>query len=557
MPRIAVGQINTTVGNFSHNAEKIIEYTGKADQYGVDLVCFPELALCGYPPLDLLDRPAFVDRTKEVLNDVAREIPEHLPVLVGYVERNEGSTGKPLHNAATLLRNGNIQDRYFKTLLPTYEVFNEDRYFEPGDGPEISELGDFTMAVTLCEDIWNDPDHLHEAEQPRYNQNPLDAFSDTPPDLLINLAASPYRRGKNRFRRNMTQGLARKYGTTIVMANMVGANDSLIFDGTSLVVNPDGTVLAQGKSFEEDLLILDTKGERQSKTKFLDDTAALYRALQTGLSNYVQKSGYSQVVLGLSGGIDSSLTATLAADTLGAENVFGILMPSTTSTESSVTDAQTLAENLNISTKKIDISVLFDNYLNLFSEHFGDFSDEEQGGIENKNQHRIRGNILTTLANKYGYMPLCPGNKTELALGYTTLYGDLTGLLAPLADVPKTTIYELSRWRNERSNIIPQEIIDKPPSAELAMDQRDEDDLASYETLDSILDLYLEDCRSKKDIIAEGYEEDLVNKIITLLDISEFKRSQAPTGLIVTSQRDLTRGRIVPEVQHFYEEEYQ
>lgn len=556
MPRIAVGQINTTVGNFSHNAEKIIDYTKKADQYGVELVCFPELAICGYPPLDLLDRPAFVDRNKEALHDVAQKIPDDLPVVVGYVERSEKATGKPLHNAAALLQNGKIQHRYYKTLLPTYEVFNEARYFEPGEGPEILELGDFSIAITLCEDVWNDPENLQEGTQPLYDHNPLEAFSDKSPDLLLNLAASPYRQGKERTRTKMMQNLARKYETTFVMSNMVGVNDSLIFDGTSLVVNSEGSILAQGKSFEEDVLVLDTDSERTSGRDFLSEPAALYRALQTGISNYVHKSGYTKVVLGLSGGIDSALTATLAADTLDPENVLGILMPSTTSTDSSVTDAQVLAENLAIPTKTIDISELFEDYLDLFSNSFDNFTGQEEGGIENKNQHRIRGNILTTLANKYGFMPLCPGNKTELALGYTTLYGDLIGLLAPLADVPKSTIYELAEWRNQQSEVIPREIIEKAPSAELALDQRDEEDLASYDILDEIIELYLEKCLSRDEIIEKGHEPEVIDKILQLLDVSEYKRKQAPTGLRVTSRRDFTGGRIVPEVHHFYEEEY-
>jgi NAD+ synthetase len=323
-----------------------------------------------------------------------------------------------------------------------------------------------------------------------------------------------------------------------------------------LVVNQDGTILAQGNSFEEELLVVDTDSDQSSRKEFLEPTTAVYQALQSGLRNYVQKSGYSQVVLGLSGGIDSALTATLAADTLGPDNVMGILMPSLTSSEASVTDAETLAENLNIETKNIDISSLFEEYLDVLSDGFEAFPGTEEGGIENKNQHRIRGNILTTLANKYGVMPLCPGNKTELALGYTTLYGDLTGLLAPLADVPKTTVYEIARWRNDQSSVIPQEILDKPPSAELALDQRDEDDLASYETLDSILELYFEGCKSRNEIVEGGYEEELVEKIIQLVDVSEYKRRQAPTGLRVTSRRDLAASRTVPEVHHFYEEEY-
>lgn len=553
---VAAGQINTIVGNFDFNAEKIVEYTKEAHARGTDVICFPELSVCGYPPLDLLDRPEFIERNRRTVDEIAQSVPEDIGVIVGYVEESHKETGKAAYNAAALLRDGEIVDRYFKTLLPTYDVFNEARYFEPGEGPEPLDLG-VPSTMTICEDVWNDPEHTYGYDQPQYESNPLEMAAEFSPEVIFNLSASPFIRDKDRFRTEMVQELAREYETAFVLANMVGGNDSLVFDGTSLIVDSEGTVRVQGRSFQEDLLIYDLGSDETYTQEFLPSEVGVYHALRTGIRDYAHKSGYSEVVLGLSGGIDSALTATLAADALGPENVLGVLMPSVTSTEESVTHAEDFADTLGIRTETVEIGDLFEDYLELFADHFEEFEGEEVGGIENKNQHRIRGNVLTTLANKYGYLPLCPGNKTELALGYTTLYGDLTGLLAPLADLPKTMVFELARWRNRQGDAIPSEIIEKPPSAELALDQRDEDDLGSYETIDAVLEDYLENRYSREVLLEEDHPEEVVDRVLRMIDLSEYKRRQAPTGLKVTSRRNFGGGRIVPEVNHFYQQEYE
>jgi NAD+ synthetase len=556
MTTFAVGQINTTVGNFDFNARKIVEYSRRASRRDADVICFPELSVCGYPPLDLLDRPAFLEGTIDAVQTIVNNVPEDLYVVLGYVDENRKPTGKNAYNAAAILHDGEILSHYFKTLLPTYEVFNEARYFEPGQGPSSYDFG-VNGSITICEDIWNDPEFTYAYDKPQYDRNPLAEAAESNPDVILNLSASPFIRGKDKFRTEMVRELAQKYETGIVLSNTVGANDSLIFDGTSLIVNSDGTVLAQGSSFEEDLLVADLNDDISTTQEFFSKEAGVYLGLREGITNYVQKSGYSEAVLGLSGGIDSTLTVSLAVDAIGPNNVLGILMPSLTSSPESVDHALELADNLGIETITVDISELFQDYLDLFGSAFDGFSGEESGGVENKNQHRIRGNILTTLANKFGYLPLCPGNKTELALGYTTLYGDLTGILAPLADVPKTLVYDLAEWRNEQSAVIPEAIIEKPPSAELALGQRDEDDIGSYETIDRILDDYLENRHSRSDLLEKGYNKDLVDRVLQMIDLSEYKRRQAPTGLKVTSRRNFGGGRQVPEVHHFYEQEYQ
>lgn len=549
--KLAVGQINTTIGDFEHNTCKILEYSNEASSRGADVICFPELAICGYPPLDLLDRPSFIDRNLEALNVIANDAPESLDIIVGYLDKNSKSTGKPIYNAAARLRDGAIRDRYYKNLLPSYNVFNETRYFEPGNEPTTLDL-EKKSAVTICEDIWNDPDFLYGWDRPQYETNPLETAGNSDCDVVFNLSASPFIREKDRDRTEMIEGLAEKHNTAIVFANMVGGNDSLIFDGTSLVVNARGDRLAQAKTFEEDLILADLDSSDTTTREFFPADAGVYNALAVGVSNYAIKSGYSEAVLGLSGGIDSALTATIAADALGPDNVLGVKMPSLTSSQESVEHADILVERLGIQTRTVDIGDLFQGYLDVLSNSFDGFSETESGGIENKNQHRIRGNILTTLANKFGYLPLCPGNKTELALGYTTLYGDLTGILAPLADVPKTMIFELARWRNTQSDVIPEEIIEKPPSAELTIGQNDEEDLGSYETIDAILHEYFEEQASKKELL-DDFPEDLVERVLKMINLSEYKRRQAPTGLKVTSKRNFGSGRSVPEVHHFNE----
>ncbi len=546
--RIAVAQINTTVGDFEGNAETILDRVRTARQRGAELVCFPELAVCGYPPRDLLARPSFLQESEETLRTLAGEV-EDVDVLVGYAGRSREGVGKSARNAAALLRDGSIEATYFKQLLPTYDVFDEARHFEPGKR-SVSLNTDPPGAVTICEDIWNDPEFTGRYGQPRYDHNPLEDLEDEGIGLLVNLSASPYVRGKERFRAEMLQRLAEKYGTTIVMCNLVGGNDSLIFDGHSLVVSPTGEILAQGASFEEDLMLVDLSARaRRAQPEFMDTTAAVYEALTLGLSDYMAKCGFGSAVVGLSGGIDSSLTGTLAADALGSENVLGVMMPTEISSEASVTDAEALAGNLGIETRRFEVQGTFEAYLDLFEEEFAGL---EWDHTEENLQARIRGNILMALSNKYGHMLISTGNKSELAVGYCTLYGDMSGGLAVISDVPKTLVYKLSRYRNEvgESVVIPPDVLEKPPSAELSPGQLDQDELPPYEVLDDIIERYVNRRESPRRIVEAGYDRAVVEDVVRRIDRNEYKRQQAPIGLKITTKA-FASGWRMPVAQRF------
>jgi NAD+ synthase (glutamine-hydrolysing) len=543
---IAVAQIDTTVGDFESNVETILTYAHKAYDDGADLVIYPELAVCGYPPQDMLERPAFIEANIASLDDIASRAPD-LSILVGYAAPNADVYGKKVHNAVALLEEGEVRSRHFKRLLPTYDVFDEARYFEPAEDLQLLDERD-NLAVTICEDIWNDPELAASYGQPRYETNPLEWVEATGADILINVSASPFVRGKDRNRTRMIQQIAEKYDLTVILANLVGGNDSLIFDGNSLVVNDKGDVLRQAEGFEEDLFVYERENPVSANgTSFPSEPGSVYQGLTLGLSDYLGKCGFRSALIGLSGGIDSSLTASLAVDALGQSNVLGVLMPSEISSEGSVTDAEKLADNLGIETRTFPIQGLFNDYLDLFED---EFEGMEWDHTEENLQARIRGNILMALSNKYGHILLTTGNKSELAVGYCTLYGDMNGGLAVISDVPKTMVYELAEYRNERDHVIPQNVLDKPPSAELSPDQKDEDELPPYEILDEIIRFYVEERMPPREIIQEGFEDDVVHEVVQLIDLNEYKRQQAPIGLKITSKA-FTIGWRMPIAQRF------
>ncbi len=543
---IAVAQIDTTIGNFDSNVEKILSVSRRADNRGADLVVFPELSVCGYPPRDLLQRPAFIEANQDAVDEISSRIP-NLALLVGYAGPNRDVYGKNVYNAVALLEGGEVRSRHYKQLLPTYDVFDEARYFEPADDLRLLHEGD-SLAVTICEDIWNDPEFSSSYGQPRYEVNPLEWVESSGANLVVNVSASPFVKGKDRDRTRMLQNIAKKYGITVVFANLVGGNDSRIFDGNSAVVSAKGELLKKADAFREDLVVYDRSETVTARgADFPSEVATVYRGLSLGLSDYLKKCGFERALVGLSGGIDSSLTATLAADALGASNVFGVLMPGEISSQESVTDAEKLSENLGIETRMFPIQKLFDSYLDLFED---EFAGMEWDHTEENLQARIRGNILMALSNKYGHILLTTGNKSELAVGYCTLYGDMNGGLAVISDVPKTLVYELAEYRNEQEHVIPQNVLNKPPSAELSPDQKDEDDLPPYEVLDGIIRCYVEEGMPPPEIVKEGFDKEVVSEVVRLIDLNEYKRQQAPIGLKLTSKA-FTTGWRMPITQRF------
>jgi NAD+ synthase (glutamine-hydrolysing) len=545
--RLALGQVNPTVGDFDGNVATMVHFAEEANERGAELLVFPEMAITGYPPYDLLERPSFVESNLEALDQLTQSVPGGLDVLVGYVEPNPGQLGNDIFNAAAYIRDNKVVSKHHKALLPTYDVFNEDRYFEPGGQPTLTGP-DQSLGVTICEDIWNEPDVPESYDQPRYERNPFRDVLELHPQLMVNLSASPYVRGKDKYRRNMYRHLAREARQPLAVCNQVGGNDSLIFDGNSAVVDADGELVAQAASFEEDLLVVDLDDTETGEVNPLpDERESVYRALKRGLGDYLEKCGFEKTLVGLSGGIDSSLTATLAVDVLGEDNVLGVLMPSEISSESSVTDAEKLADNLGIETRTFPIQELFDGYLDLFDD---EFEGLDWDTTEENLQARIRGDILMALSNKYGHILLSTGNKSELAVGYCTLYGDMNGGLAVLSDVPKTLVYELARYRNEQSPVIPENVLTKPPSAELAPEQKDTDSLPPYETLDEIIERYVEKKQSRSEMKEAGLDPDTVDEVVRMIDLNEYKRQQSPPGLKVTSKA-FSAGRIMPIAQKF------
>jgi NAD+ synthase (glutamine-hydrolysing) len=549
--KVGLGQINTTIGDFEGNLQKILDYYRKAVAAKADLVLFPELALCGYPPRDLLLKSSFVNSTLKALDTLAPQISGP-PIIVGYVDRNEG-VGRPLRNSAAVIQNGKITHRIHKTLLPTYDVFDEDRYFEPASSNQAIELCGRKVGLTICEDIWNDEDFWPSR---LYRQDPVKSLKTQGIDLLLNISASPWNLNKEKVRFQMLETIARNDNLPVLYCNSVGGNDELIFDGHSFAFKVGGTLIAQGKSFAEDLLIVDLDQPKTSPALESDDCHNLFRALSLGLKDYVHKCGFKSVVLGLSGGIDSALTACIAVAALGKENVLGVAMPSRYSSEGSVSDAKKIAENLGIGFEIIPIQPQVEGFQEALSKVF---AGRPEDTTEENLQSRIRGVTLMAISNKFGCMLITTGNKSELATGYCTLYGDMCGGLAVISDLSKTQVYDLSRWINDHAEstgliktVIPPDSITKPPSAELKPNQFDQDTLPPYPVLDGILSGYVERYESAKQIAEKGFDPKLVNDLVRKIDFNEYKRRQAAPGLKVTSKA-FGVGRRIP-IAHRYRE---
>ena len=530
--RLALLQLNFTVGDFDGNASKIIEGVRKATQRQASLVVGSELGLFGYPARDWLLNKNFLDRGWKRLLKLAEEIKGNAPLLIGVAEPRESPEGSPVYNAAAVLAEGRIKAVFRKTLLPTYDVFDEARYFEPGPSPGVLELGGHRFGITICEDVWNDKEFW---SSPRYAKDPLEHFRGQHLDCIINVSASPFALGKQSVREAMLEHIAKRHEAPVVYVNQTGGNDDLVFDGRSCVVSAAGTLIARARGFQEDLLIVDLP---PSSTSIAEDDFSVegetWNALVLGTRDYTQKCGFANVLIGLSGGIDSSLTAAIAVEALGADHVLGILLPSPYSSKGSIEDSIELARRLHIRTMTIPIESLFREYEKTLGPAFqGHARDTTEENI----QARIRGNLLMALSNKFGSLLLTTGNKSELAVGYCTLYGDMSGGLAVIADVPKTLVYRVARWLNEtRHQLIPESILQKPPSAELAPGQLDQDSLPPYDVLDDILRRHVEEHESFEELLSAGHQEQVIRKVLQLVRNAEFKRKQAAPGIKITDR---------------------
>jgi NAD+ synthase (glutamine-hydrolysing) len=521
--RIALGQANLTVGDLDGNVETMAAWAREATGHGADLVCFPELAITGYPPEDLVLRPGFVRDNLEAVEDLARRTADGCAVLAGFVDRSDLG----LHNAAALLRGGRVEARYHKHELPNYGVFDEQRYFEPGRQGCRLRLADSDLGISICEDAW-------------HPGPPFDEYAGRV-RVIPNINGSPYHRRKSRERLQICADRARQTGAWIVYVNLVGGQDELVFDGGSMVVSPGGELAWHAAAFDEDLLVVDipeTEDGRPplpspEREPWPQGAEEVYRALVLGLGDYVRKNGFREVVLGLSGGIDSAMVATLAGDALGPGSVRVLAMPSRHSSAESLEDAREVATRLGVRLDEMRIEPLFRTYLETLET---EFAGTEPGIAEENLQARIRGNLLMALSNKFGSLVLATGNKSEVAVGYSTLYGDMAGGFAPLQDVPKTTLYELARWRNKQTDPapIPDRVLEKPPSAELRPNQRDTDSLPPYEALDPLIEAYVEEDRSAEEMVEAGADPELVQRVIEMIDRAEYKRRQAPPGVKIT-----------------------
>jgi NAD+ synthase/NAD+ synthase (glutamine-hydrolysing) len=529
--RLALLQVNPTAGDLDGNAALIVQAARRAQAMGADLMATPELALMGYLPRDLLMNQGFVRRAGEKLANLARELQDAPPMLVGLATPNPCEVGRPLFNSAVLVQNGRVGQAFHKSLLPTYDVFDEDRYFEPYRGVQILELGGHKLGISICEDVWNDRDFW---KRRRYHQDPIEALAKSGAEAIVNLSASPFQVGKQMLREEMLGHMARKYGLPVAIINQVGANDDLIFDGRSAAFDAEGRLFARARGFQEDVVIVELLAGRGTVAE--DDytpEAEIWNALVLGVRDYARKTRFKKVLLGLSGGIDSALTAAIAAEAMGPENVLGVMMPSCYSSSGSVDDSVELAKNLGIQTTLLPIADIMKTYDVVLADVFRGLKPDV---TEENIQSRIRGNLLMALSNKFGSLLLTTGNKSELSVGYCTLYGDMNGGLAVIADLPKLMVYRVSRWRNERKADIPESILTKAPSAELRPDQKDQDSLPPYELLDEILELHVEQCESADEIIARGFDEATVRRVLRLVRIAEFKRKQAAPVLKVTSR---------------------
>jgi len=533
--KIALGQINPTVGDFSGNAAKIIHFSKKAQEAGAGLILFPELSICGYPARDLVERPAFVRKNQEAAEQIAAET-KGISVICGLVTPAHADTGKSVMNSAALLQNGRIAFIQSKMLLPTYDVFDEARNFAPAKRQELFSFCGKQIALTICEDCWNDKNFW---DKRLYTVDPVESLIQAGGNFLLNISASPFWYGKRQLRQDMLAAIAQRHKVPVAMVNQVGGNDSLVFDGSSLVLDAEGKIIARGKSFEEDIVYFDSQtltGEihAQEIGPVHSEEASVYEALVLGTRDYVRKCGFKQVIIGLSGGIDSALTAAIAVDALGSENVIGVAMPGPYSSPGSIEDARALAQNLKIRFEMLPITEIFIAYRYVLKSVFHGCPED---ATEENLQSRARGMLLMALSNKFGGIVLSTGNKSEMAVGYCTLYGDMAGGLAVISDVPKTMVYRLSHYVNSRRMVIPASTLEKPPSAELRPDQKDSDSLPPYEVLDAILEDYVEELHPAEQIARErGFELPLVRRVIRMVDRSEYKRQQAAPGLKISAK---------------------
>jgi NAD+ synthase (glutamine-hydrolysing) len=543
--KLALAQINPTIGDFLGNVRKIVEVSASSQRQGADLVIFPEMSVCGYPPADLLEKASFLARAQQAVEEIAERVTATHPisVLVGSPTRADAASGKRVMNSAMLLRNGRVEFVQSKMLLPYYDVFDEQRYFAPASSQVLYELAGERIAITICEDAWNDKNFW---PQRLYPVDPVENLMHQGATLIVNLSASPYYRGKREMRRAMLAAIARRHRVPLAMVNQVGGNDTLVFDGSSLVLDEEGATIAQAKSFHEDLLFVDISSASPAvQLPEEDEDSAVYDALVLGTRDYVRKCGFSNAIVGLSGGIDSALVAAIATEALGAENVLGVGMPSEYSSQGSIDDARQLAQNLGIQWELIPINNVFQEYLKALDPALKSFAPDI---TEENLQSRIRGALLMALSNKLGALVLTTGNKSEMSTGYCTLYGDMVGALAVIGDVYKTSVYRLARYANRDKEIIPENTLLKPPSAELRPGQQDTDSLPPYDVLDPILEAYVERYETAEAIVQASpvpLEIDLVRSILRMVERSEYKRQQAAPVLKVT-QKSFGVGRRFP-----------
>jgi NAD+ synthetase len=542
--KIALCQFDPTVGDFAGNSVRILDMADEARRRGADLAVFSELCVCGYLPQDLLERPAFLERNRTAIAALAQKTP--LPILVGYAARVKSSTGKAAWNAAALLADGRIAFEQHKMLLPTYDVFDESRYFQPAARQQVFSFGGEKLGITICEDIWNDKTFWAKR---LYEADPVIDLVGQGAGVIINLSASPYTIEKRAVRVEMLRALAGTHQRPVVYVNQVGGDDTLVFDGSSMAFTTDGRIAAQAYAFEEDVVLFDTAtGAGDLRPQPADDISVALQALITGTRDYVHKCGFQKTLVGLSGGVDSSVVACIAVAALGRGNVTGISMPGPYSSEGSVRDARQLASNLGIEFLVLPIGNLFESYRKTLADAFSECVED---ATEENLQARIRGNLLMALSNKFGALVLSTGNKSEIGVGYCTLYGDMAGGLAVISDVPKTMVYELARVINGERELVPRSSIEKPPSAELRPNQTDQDTLPPYDVLDRVLKAYVEEVRTPEEIASHfGFPLEMVRDIAVKVDRSEYKRKQAAPGLKITS-RAFGFGRPFPIAQKF------
>ena len=531
--KIALIQINPIVGDLAGNARLIADATREAGRQGADLAITPELAMVGYLPRDLLLDASFVARAWDAAAELARELVGQPPVLVGLPEPNPSDVGRPLFNTALLLGGGRTDQRFRKTLLPTYDVFDEDRYFEPFIGVQILDLKGRRLGISICEDVWNDRDFW---KRRRYHHDPIEELVGAGAEAIVNLSASPFSVGKQRLREDMLSSMARRHHVPVLYVNQFGGNDDLVFDGRSTAFNDGGLPIARGRSFEADVVVCDIDhGAPVGPATDLVAESEIWRALVVGTRDYVRKCGFTRVVLGLSGGVDSALTAAIAAEAVGRERVLGVLMPSPYSSRGSIDDAMALAANLGIETLTLPIEPAMRAMDQTLA---GAFAGSTRDVTEENIQARIRGNLMMALSNKRGALLLTTGNKSEIAVGYCTLYGDMSGGLAVIADVPKTMVYRVARWLNQTRGraVIPEATLSKAPSAELRPNQTDQDSLPPYDLLDDILQRHIEQHQPADTIVSAGFDPAIVHRVLDLVHRAEFKRKQAAPGLKVTDR---------------------